>query len=148
MTDGPYARLYLSLVDDPKFAAIYDDDHHFASWCRLLMIAEPAWPASANLPASVKRTSVLALAEAGLIDLGKGGRYRIHGLDAERKGRHERAKIASNARWNANGNARSNAGASEPPMPNKDRDRDREEPRVNGAIEEPRPAHRKPVDPS
>lgn len=113
--NGPYARLYLELVDDEKFAAIYDDDHHFAAWCRLLMIAEPAWPASAHLPATVRRASVRALSDAGLIDLQPGGRYRIHGLDAERERRHQQAQSASNARWNA----RSNARASDVRMPNR-----------------------------
>lgn len=122
MTDlGPYARLYLSLVDDDKFAAIYGDDRHFAAWCRLLMIAEPAWPASAHLPGTARRASVQALSDAGLIDLLPGGRYRIHGLDAERERRHDQAKRASYARWsaqsNAPSNAPSNAGASTPPMP-------------------------------
>lgn len=111
MTAGPYARLYLCLVDDPKFAAIYDDDHHFAAWCRLLMIAEPSWPASAHLPARVRRASVVALVDAGLIDLQPAGRYRIHGLDAEREQRRQHAQAASNARWNAPSNARASGGA-------------------------------------
>lgn len=109
MTEGPYARLYLALVDDEKFQNIYGNDQHFATWCRLLMIAEPAWPASAHIPVTAKRSSIQALSAAELIDLLPGGRYRIHGLDAERRSRHEHAKNASNARWNAPSNARSNA---------------------------------------
>ena len=126
MSEGPYARLYMSLIDDPKFASIYDDDHHFAAWCRLLMIAEPAWPSSAHLPANVRKASVAALAAVELIDLLPGGRYRIHGLDAEREQRSAQASRASNARWNAPRNAASNAPSipasnaqvPEPAMPN------------------------------
>lgn len=94
-----YARLYLELVDDPKFASIYDDDRHFATWCRLLMIAEGAWPASAHLPRTAREASVKALADVGLVDLLPGDRYRIHGLDREREHRAERASRAADARW-------------------------------------------------
>lgn len=106
---GEYARLYHCIPDDPKFATIYDDDHHFAAYCRLLMIADAQWSASAHLPATVRGASVRALADAGLIDLQAGGRYRIHGLDAERMRRQEHARKASNARWSAPGNAPGNA---------------------------------------
>jgi len=40
--------------------------------------------ATAMLPAGTRRSAVLALSEAGLIDLGTGSRFRVHGLDAER----------------------------------------------------------------
>lgn len=118
MTDGPYARLYLASVDDPKFVGIYENDHHWATWARLLMIAEPAWPSSAHLPRSARAASVKALAMAGLIDLLPGDRYRIHGLDAERESRMQQAKKASNARWNADSNAQSNAASNAQTMPN------------------------------
>lgn len=84
---APYSRVYWSVVDDPKFAAIYDDDHHLATWLRLLIVAEGAYPASANIPIGTKRASITALVEAGLLDIGTGPRYRIHGLDAERSRR-------------------------------------------------------------
>jgi len=88
-----YSRVYWSIVDDPKFISIYDDDHHLASWLRLLLIADQAHPASAHLPANVRRQSVTALADCGLIDL-SGQRYRVHGLDAER----ERRRLAATNR--------------------------------------------------
>lgn len=85
-----YSRVYWSIIDDPKFATIYDDDHHLAAWLRLLLIADQAHPASAHLPSNVRRASVKALADVGLVDL-TAGRYRIHGLDAERGRRREAA---------------------------------------------------------
>jgi len=101
MTGGgrPYARLYLDLVDDPKFAGIYEDDRHLAAFVRLLMIAEASWPASAILPALCRRVSIAALATAGLIDLLPGQRYRVHGLDAERQRRTDHARTAADRRW-------------------------------------------------
>jgi len=88
-----YSRVYWSIVDDPKFISIYDDDHHLAAWLRLLLIADQAHPASAHLPANVRRQSVTALTSCGLIDLA-GQRYRVHGLDAER----ERRRLAATNR--------------------------------------------------
>jgi hypothetical protein len=81
---APYSRVYWAIIDDEKFKSIYDDNNHLASWMRLLLIADQAWPASAHMPANVRRASVAALSKAELIDLLEGGRYRIRGLDAER----------------------------------------------------------------
>lgn len=88
---APYSRVYWSVVDDPKFVAIYDDDRHLATWLRLLIVADQAHPASAPLPYGCRKASIAALVESGLVDLGTGNRYRIHGLDAERERRRTAA---------------------------------------------------------
>lgn len=89
----PYSRVYWSITDDEKFAACgaYDDDRMLAAWLRLLLVADQAHPASAHLPATLRRSVKTRLAEAGIIDLLPGGRYRVHGLDAER----ERRRLAA-----------------------------------------------------
>lgn len=89
---APYSRVYWAVVDDPKFSGIYDDNNHLATWLRLLLIADQAHPASANIPIGTNRKSVDALVEAGLIDLGTSSRYRVHGLDAERGRRADAAR--------------------------------------------------------
>ena len=104
VADNPYTRVYHSIVDDPKFAAIYDDDHRLATWLRLLIVAEQAYPASANIPTGTHRASVAALADCGLIDLGTGSRYRVHGLASERDMRSQSARNAAAVRWHSNGN--------------------------------------------
>lgn len=81
---APYSRVYWTVVDDLKFREVYDDDRALACWLRLLIVADQAWPASAPLPASARRVPVALLVRVGLVDLQSGGRYRIHGLDAER----------------------------------------------------------------
>lgn len=81
---APYSRVYWAIVDDPKFASIFDDNHHVATWLRLLLIADQAWPASASVPATARKSSIAALVTAGIVDPQSGGRYRVHGLDAER----------------------------------------------------------------
>jgi hypothetical protein len=90
---APYSRVYHSIVDDPKFANVFDNDRRLATWLRLLIVAEQAHPASAYIPAGTNRSAVLALVDAGLIDLGTGSRFRIHGLDAERTRRADAARV-------------------------------------------------------
>lgn len=100
MADLPYSRVYWTIVDDEKFATIYDSNDHLATWLRLLLIADQANPASAHVPVGTSSKSLNALVACGLVDL-SGGRYRIHGLRAERDRRAERGRTAANARWNA-----------------------------------------------
>jgi hypothetical protein len=88
-----YSRVYWSVVDDPKFATIFDSDPCLAAWLRLLLIADQAHPASGHLPSNVRRNAVIELERVGLIDL-TGNRFRIRGLDAER----ERRRLAATSR--------------------------------------------------
>lgn len=94
MTERAYCRVYYTVKDDPKFETIYTDDHHLATWLRLLIAADAIWPASADLPAAARKASVSALVAAGLVDLLPSGRYRIHGLDAERGSRRDAARAS------------------------------------------------------
>lgn len=89
---APYSRVYWEIVDDPKFAYVYDDDRALACWLRLLMIADQAHPASAHLPHFADKRAVQKLVEVGLVDVQGGGRYRIRGLDAERERRSRRTQ--------------------------------------------------------
>jgi hypothetical protein len=95
----PYSRIYWRCRDDPKFERVYSDDRAFATWTRLLIAADMAWPASACLYDGCHRSSVKLLSDVGLIDLATGGRYRIHGLDAERGRRSAQGKAAIESRW-------------------------------------------------
>lgn len=99
---APFVRVYYSIVDDPKFDGIYDDDHHLAAWLRLLLTHDGTFPAPAPVPASARRASFDALVKAGIVDPVHGGRYRIHGLDAERARQSARGKAGADARWGAN----------------------------------------------
>ena len=102
---APYSRVYWSIIDDPKFSDVFDDDRRLALWLRLLLMADQAYPASAHIPASAHRSSLGALVACGLVDLGTGGRFRIHGLDAERIRRSESGRNASAVRWQSERNA-------------------------------------------
>ena len=52
---GRYARVYHDLMDDPKFEAVYQDDHRFALWVRLLMAADASHPSPPTIPRRVNR---------------------------------------------------------------------------------------------
>jgi hypothetical protein len=86
---APYSRVYWSIQHDPKFDGIREDMRLIGSWVTLLVVADQTWPAPAYPPPIVSKSSMKALADAGLIDLMTGGRYRIHGLDSERAKRAE-----------------------------------------------------------
>ena len=86
-----YVRVYYEIIDDPKFVGIYDNDHHLATWMRLLIAADAVWPASATLPVGTRKASIVALSEAGLIVV-TGTRFRVHGLDSEREKRKRLAQ--------------------------------------------------------
>lgn len=93
MPERPYSRIYHSVEDDPKFVTVYDNDRMLAAWVRLLIEADKAHPSTAHIPEGTNRTAVRVLAELGIIDLGTGSRYRIHGLDAERAFRSDAARV-------------------------------------------------------
>jgi len=93
MPERPYSRIYHSVEDDPKFLTVYDNDRMLATWVRLLIEADKAHPSTAHIPEGTNRTAVRVLAELGIIDLGTGSRYRIHGLDAERAARSSAARV-------------------------------------------------------
>jgi hypothetical protein len=102
---NPYVKVYYSIVDDPKFATIYDDDAALAAWLRLLLVADGTYPAPAPLPHGTKPRVVERLSDAGLIDLLPGHRYRVHGLASEREKRSDAARAAAVVRWQSERNA-------------------------------------------
>jgi hypothetical protein len=85
----PYSRVYWSIQHDPKFDGIREDMRLIGAWTTLLVVADQTWPAPAYPPPIVSKGAMKVLADAGLIDLMAGGRYRIHGLDSERVARSE-----------------------------------------------------------
>lgn len=80
----PYSRIYWSIIDDPKFADVFDDDKRLATWLRLLIVADQAYPASPSVPFGTDKKALQHLTDCGLVVLGTGFRFRIKGLDAER----------------------------------------------------------------
>jgi hypothetical protein len=94
----PYVRVYYSILTDERFEHVYDDDVAFATWVRLLMVADGAYPAPTHLPGNVKRRALAKLVAAGLIDLLPRRLFRVHGLQAERLKRAEQGRHAADVR--------------------------------------------------
>jgi hypothetical protein len=99
MNTGPFSFVYASIITDPKFGTIYCDDHHLATWLRLLLQADGTYPAPAPIPRSASEASLSALVAAGIIDMVPPDHYQVHGLKAERDRRSSRARDAAWARW-------------------------------------------------
>ena len=99
--DAKYVRVYYRITDDPKFADIYGDDRHLATWLRLLIVADGMWPVAPPVPRTVRKPSLSALVRAGLVDLMPQDCYRIHGLDAERAMRSQSGRNAAAMRWDS-----------------------------------------------
>lgn len=87
--DRPYVRVYQSVRTDEKFQAVYDDDRALAAWVRLLLDADLAYPAQANLPAGLSRHARQVLTTAGVL-ISDGRRYTLSGLVKEREARKSR----------------------------------------------------------
>ena len=96
--DDPYVRVYYRIIDDPKFADVYDDDRALALWLRLLLHADAMYPAPAMLPPAFNKKALDKLVRAGLVDVGTGYRFRIHGLQVERDRRAEAARFAADVK--------------------------------------------------
>lgn len=116
-TDRPYVRVYY--VDlERDYPAIYANDTATATWLRLLVLSEKAWPIDPELPRSVKSRGLRLLTAAGLVKLLDGHRYQIKGYRKERGAREARAKGAADTRWHPpadpSGGANANANAHAP----------------------------------
>lgn len=97
---APYSRVYWTIRNDDRLkSTIYPDDHHLATWLRLLVAADMAWPAPADIPSSARRASLTALEAAGVIEILPGGLFCFHGLDTERGRRAESARSSAAHRW-------------------------------------------------
>ena len=107
-TDRRWARFYFDdfIRDYPE---VYADDAAFATWMRLLVVAEKAWPAQPELPRSVRVKSLQKL--RGLVAVGPNFTFSIKGFDAERSRRHANASAAAHAKWDAVADANAHADA-------------------------------------
>lgn len=110
-----YSRLYHRFPTE--FPEVWADDRAFATWTRLLVLADASWPMRPALPRSVKGKPLATLQEAGLIEV-DGDTYTIRGLDAERTRRRDAAAVGAAKRWHSGSNAIASADA----MPRRERD--------------------------
>jgi hypothetical protein len=108
MAEGPFVKVYQSIVDDPMFAEVFDKPV-LAQWLRMLLLADAMYPASAPMP---RRTpDVRLLIASGLVEEKPGNRYSMRGLTKEREHRSAVGRNAAAVRWQSERNAM--------PMPNR-----------------------------
>lgn len=110
MPERRWARVY---YDDLKrdYPDVWRDNDALASWLRLLVIAEVAWPSEPELPRSINHRILSKLVDAGLIATGPDYTFAVRGHNAERSDRNASALAGANARWNANAHANASASA-------------------------------------
>lgn len=106
MSDGPYSRVYHTVMDDPCFDGIREDMRLFGSWLMMLLVADQAYPAPAFIPPTVPRSAVKRLVAAELVDLLPGHRYRLRGQEKERAKRSQSGRNAAAVRWQSERTAR------------------------------------------
>jgi hypothetical protein len=105
VSEGPYSRVYWTVLDDKKFDPIRADMRLFGSWALMLVIADMAYPAPAFVPPTVSRASLKALVDVKLVEILPAHMYRIVGLKKEREQRSERGRKGADARWSGNADA-------------------------------------------
>ena len=88
-----YIAVPHAIAEDDRFEKIYGDDARLATWLRLRLAADRAWPAPAMLP-PLEPEIVADLVDVELIEIVSNGRYRVPGLDEARAKRIEAARIA------------------------------------------------------
>lgn len=98
-----YARVYYSVMTDPKFAEVYREKWLLGWWLSLLLDAEQHWPRPTPIPAGATRRAIPRLVAVGLIDLVGDDRYQVHGLSKEREARSRKGQAAVHARIHGRG---------------------------------------------
>ena len=106
MSDGPYSRVYHTVMDDACFDGIREDMRLFGSWAMMLIVADQAYPAPAFVPPTVPPSALKRLVTAELVELLPGHRYRLRGQSKERAKRSQTGRNASAVRWQNERNAR------------------------------------------
>lgn len=98
--DAEYSRIYWTIVDDQKFAEVYEDDRRWAAYVRLLMAAEATYPSAAPIPRWLADDVLAYLCEVRIVEVVRGQSYRIVGLQTEREGRISGRAVGGTVRAN------------------------------------------------
>jgi hypothetical protein len=107
MTDErKYVRVYYGdMIRD--YPDVWADDAQLAAWLRMLSTADPMWPTPPEIPRSVKPRTLTALTGSTLVEPLPQHRFRMKGMETERKRRSDAARTAAALRWHGNGTAES-----------------------------------------
>ena len=121
----PEARRFLRFYY-PEFMRdypdVYADDAAFSAFIRLLAAAEMAWPATPELPRSIRPKALRVLTARSLVKV-SGHTFALKGFVKEREMRADSARNAAAQRWHSNSNADAYADA----MPKRGEDEEKRE---------------------
>lgn len=119
-----FARIYYEEFIE-EFPRIYEDDRLFATWTRLLIGAEKAWPNDPEIPRRVRPATLAYLIEQGVLRV-SGYHYHLLGFQKDRRRRADGGKAGATAKWHANASANGHANADANVLLDRGRVRDRE----------------------
>jgi hypothetical protein len=110
-----YVRLYYTLASDAKFDEVYASDSLLATYVRLLIAADQAYPAPASLPFGCKPKAIDQLVGLGIIQFVNRRTFRVLALQKEREYRSGLGRAAAQRRWDADA-MRTHSGGDADPM--------------------------------
>lgn len=97
--NGDFSLIFHAILEDEKFAEVYEDDALFACWVRLLMAADKAYPSPAPVPFGTDSVVFGRLCEIGLLVSLAHHHYIVKGMAAERERRKKRRSDAAREGW-------------------------------------------------
>ena len=117
----PYVTIERTVVDDERLADIYPDNAAFGAYVKLLIAANAAWPASAELPSWCPAEVIAMLEKVAVVNV-TGDRFRVLEMDSKRIANRERASAAGKAsgesgRWKDNPSFVANIPTPQQPVP-------------------------------
>lgn len=97
-TERRFARVYF---DDFKrdYPTVWRSDAMLATWLRLLVESEKAWPSPPEIPRSVTNRTMRQLREVGLVTEDADHHFEVRGFVAERSKRAQSGRSGAAQRW-------------------------------------------------
>lgn len=94
----PFVRVYYRKLQKEYKRVLYHPSA-FATYVRLLIVADQAWPAEPVLPRGTSRSDLALLAEGDLVMVADHGIYTIRGYAKDRAKREAAGRAGAEARW-------------------------------------------------
>lgn len=97
-TPPPFVRIYYGKLQKEYPLVLYDPTA-LATYVRLLIVADQAWPAKPVLPTATRRADLELLRKGDLVTVGDHDIYTIKGYHKDRAKRQATARANADKRW-------------------------------------------------